>query len=316
MVDIGDLKSPRRKSVWVRVPPSALVSIIDCQYGPVVTKLPHGFVPYQQWPEYGFEFDTAPGLRSTQVGIHPTGARRTLGRLCVEEYVSDDEPNMSESDPNNTAPSRMIIWRRLTRTDTPKGWYAFSKKPSRIEGFFDMKEGEEYLSRWSESARRYYKKWRVEYSDKKYRIEPLMLDSFIAAYQQGTLPHSVRGWTTEMLTQKFLHCRTRGAIQLWGVRNIATQELTAGIATITSTQHSASYYLCGFIQTATQDEPLMYGLLGHWFALCKQDSIRFLQFGRFWQKGDPAAWKGFSNFKSKFGLHYIQFLPSLIRFKR
>jgi hypothetical protein len=101
-----------------------------------------------------------------------------------------------------------------------------------------------------------------------------------------------------------------------GVRHIPSREVVAAMAFIDSATHKGSHYVCGFIQPAFAHVPAMVALVDHWHKDALVRGIRFLHFGRFWQKGDPEEWKGFSQFKSKFGLYYISYPPALWRFQR
>ena len=314
MVDIGDLKSPRRKSVWVRVPPSALVSSMDYQYGPKVTTLPLGFVPYQQWPEYGFEFDAAPGLRSKKVGTHPTGARRSIGPLCVEEYVSDIEPDLSQSDTDHSAPGRMVVWRRLVRTDKPKGWHVFSKRPSRVEGFLEIASTGEYWKSWSKIARHERTLWRAHMSEGSYAIKEISWEDFSAGYTHSTVAQKI-GLDLLNATGKKWSARPEH-ITFWGAYNTQKNILIAGIATVQSPQHEGSYYQCGFMTAHASETFAMIGLIDHWCTFAQEKNLRFLQLGRFWTRGESSTWKGFSLFKSKFRPAMIAYPPVLLRFKR
>lgn len=289
---------------------------MHCQYGELIQTLPEGFVPYQQWPEYHTAADIPKILHPIAVGKNPTGTRRGIWPLFVEEYVSDTEPDLLQSDPDQTAPNRIIKWHRVVRQDIPHGWRAFLQTPSRIEGFAEVFPHDAYWTHWSESARRYRKKWTQEFLGKKYTIEPIPFEEFAASYKQGTISNTVKKIFLEKLALKLLLSKDSETITLWGVRDIQTARVVAGMATITSPQHKASYYLCGFIHPAAEHDPVMLGVMDHWFGMAQKNGILFLHFGCFWKKGDPVSWKGFSTFKSKFGLQYIAYPPILVRIAR
>ena len=143
---------------------------MDYGYEPVLTKLPEGYIPREQWPEYDLPSDAPKFLGPRLVGKTPKGMYRRLWPIVVEEYISDDEPVLEDSDPEGIALNRVLIWQRPTRNDVPKGWRTLSKKTSRLEGFAEVVE-EEYWKHWSESSRRYRKKWHADHFNKTHTIE-------------------------------------------------------------------------------------------------------------------------------------------------
>ena len=285
---------------------------MQCTYGPIAVQQPEGFTPYQQWPEYDLVSDAPPLVGPRLVGVRPKGMYRRLWPIVVEEYFSDDEPVLTDSDPEGKSFNRMLVWRRIFRTTTPPGWYRPSKNSPRIEGFATL-DVEDYHTRWSESARRYYKKWHREYLNKTYVIERITADEFTTTYKKSTLKKYVRDMYLGLIARKVA---ARAGLEFWGARHIESGETAAAMAVITSTSVGASYYLCGCILRAHADAPLMVGLLDNWHKIGREQNLQYLHFGLFWQKGDPTEWKGFSIFKSKFGLSYIAYPPTLMRLAR
>ncbi len=86
------------------------------------------------------------------------------------------------------------------------------------------------------------------------------------------------------------------------------------MATLTSPACRGSYYISGFIVKDAEHDPVMVGLMDNWFKTSLEKNIAFLHFGGFWAPGNPQNWKGYSQFKAKFGLSYIAFPPTLFRF--
>ena len=281
-------------------------------YGEVVTKAPEGFIPYHQWPEYDLPSDAPPFLGPRLVGKNPVGMYRRIWPIVIEEYISDKEPVLSDSDPENISLNRVLLWQRLFREDIPRGWRALSKRSPQLEGFADLNT-KDYTARWSESARRYRRKWHKEFLGNGYTIERISLEEFLKSYMQSPIKKETKSMYEEMSKRKL---KKGAGLDIWAVRHTGSGEIAAGMVYITSPSCKASYYLCGFILEKYRDTPAMVGLVDAWYERSIKNGIRFLHFGRFWQKGDPEDWKGFSLFKSKFGLNYISYPTALWRFKK
>jgi hypothetical protein len=281
-------------------------------YGDVIREAPEGFVPYHQWPEYDLVSDAPPFLGPRLVGKNPLGMYRRIWPIVVEEYISDEEPVLADSDPGHVSLNRGLIWQRIFRTDIPHGWRRLSLRPPQLEGFAIL-DTANYSTKWSESARRYRRKWRTEFLNISYTIEQISLDEFLVAYMQSPIKNDTKTMYRDIAKRKI----EKGAgLDIWAVRHTESGEIAAGMMYITSPTCHGSYYLCGFILEKYRDTPVMVGLVDAWHERSLAGGIRFLHFGRFWQKGDPKDWKGFSLFKSKFGLHYISYPPALWRFAR
>ena len=285
-----------------------------CVYGSVLHELPDRFVPYQQWPEYFLETDAPLFMHPTLVGTHPVGLRRGVGPLVMEEYISDDAPDVRLSNSTGAAPPRILIWQRVHTKVTPPGWHSLSQRPGKLEGFKELVPGTAYTDQWSVSTLRYLKKWRSEQLGAHYSIEKISYDEFAQAYEESTVSKRMGRTLIDALGRKLTLDGGSGAIDLWVAKHIDTGTIDAGLATITSTTYSGSYYHTGFVCARAAHAHPMIGLMDHWFAQCEARGIRFVCFGSFWRAGDTSAWKGFSAFKSKFGLSYLAYPPALYRF--
>ncbi len=288
----------------------------SCTYGETVTQLPDGFVPYQQWSEHNACADVPPFMHPEQVGTSPIGRRWGLWPIMFEEYVSDTEPDLSVSDPQCKANNRIILWRRLTRNDIPKGWHQPSRTSSKLEGFFELRPDEEYWKKWSKSARYDRRRWHTELLNKKYIIESITIEEFEQTYTKSSIAQKIGKDIFYILKRKALDKNTAQYVELFGIRVIKTGEVIACMGIIHSPTRNASYYQAGCIRDTTMSEPIMLGLIDHWFAHEVTRSTRFLHAGYSWQKGETKSWKGFSQFKAKFGLCYIACSPLLVRFMR
>ena len=274
-------------------------------------ELPSDFAPREQWPEFSLANIPPPQLNPEEVGTAPKGLRWGIWPLYFESYASDVEPDLRESGAHGDAPSRIIVWHRITRTDTPHGWRAFSQRSSKTEGYAQLTPGEDYPHAWSESARRYRNKWCRECLGVKYAIEMLSYEQFEAAYLQSPTFKKTGKKPLDILRRNI---HGNAPARIWGVHHLESGEIAAGMAVMDSPTRHASYYACGFIRKEWSDDPLMTGLMDHWFSESAQGGMQLLHLGEFWQKGKPADWKGFSQFKSGFGARLIPYPPALVRF--
>lgn len=275
--------------------------------GPILTHLPDGFVPYQQWPEFDLVSNILPHLEAAAVPGTPRGVHYGRWPMYSEEYVSDIEPS---SLADSKAPPRLLIWRRVSRKDAPSGWLKLGWRASRLEGFADLGNPEDYAARWSESARRYRRKWLSE----GIAVELVSFAEFIEEYMKSDLPLWVRK-NYKSISSRMHEGVQAQHIEVFAPRDPRTGKLLGGMIVVNSPSCKASYYLCGFVTSDAKDRPVMVGLMDHWFRTSQERGYRFLHFGEFWLPGKPKHWKGFSEFKAKFGLSYIEYPPALARLK-
>lgn len=276
-------------------------------YSPVVTELPKGFVPYQQWPEYDAAKNFPSLFRARTVHTGLFGTQWSFGPLVFEEYVSDHEPACLKER------TRIVCWQRITRCDIPRGWHRMGAKPMRIEGFADLAHGYSPQN-WNETARRYRNIWFARHHNKTHVIERISYSDFEEAYRRSTVARK-KGMSL-LIPLKRKVPEHQEHIECVVARELASGSIRAGAAFINSPTYNGSYYAAGFITEEAKRLPAMIGILSNWFEESHKKSIRFLHFGAFWQPGDPKDWKGFSFFKSIFGLQYLIYPPLLVRFVR
>jgi len=281
-------------------------------YGKIITELPHGFVPLQQWPEYDLAHLPLPTFNPELIDAEFRGIRWGFWPLMFEEYVGDTEPNMSRSDPTRHARNRVVMWRTLVRTDVPKGWHRIGHKISKLEGFAEITDLP-YCSHWDESAKRYRNKWLRDHSGKTYHIEPIGYDEFRAAHAHSLVSKTIKSFFADQISRQS-QGNTKRYYEFHAVKHTKTGQIAAAMCVLNSPTHKASYYVTGFYNPEHADVPAMIALMDRWFKESQECGIRFLHFGEFWIPGKPKSWKGFSLFKSKFGLQYIAHPPVLLRF--
>ncbi|GEM_PF-600796 len=276
---------------------------------------PTGYSPPQLWPEFNLSAVLPKFMRPAFIGTNPTGIYSKVWPFSFEEYISNTEPEIGILDSHQRVPLRVIRWKRLAPEKVPSGWYGISQKFSQVTGIARIPHETPYWMQWSETARRHRRQWLDSYLGTHYTIERITSQEFKDAYFKSTLTPFTRKTTWNDGIRPRIN-QNPDSIVFWGGRRICDREILSGIAVIDSLKHRGSYYLAGFYRKEVGKDPVMTGLFDHWFKESRQQSINYIDFGNFWKKGDPKAWKGFSQFKSKFGVQYIKYQPTLYKFIR
>ncbi len=284
---------------------------MDFPYGEILPALPDGFQPPEVWPEYGNLADPAGICKREEVGNFPRGIRWALGPLCFEEYTGDSEPDIDAARGGTLARPRTVMWHRVRRTDTPRGWYAFSKKPWRVDGVCPLQTGDDYTRRWHKNARRDLRLWQETHAQ-HYTIEPVLLGEYAHAYRQSLVAKRV---DLERLYQLERRQQTAAKehTELWVVRN-KNGTIVGGTGVIYSPTCKHSTHFAPFITKEGRGVFAATALVDHWFAQTKERGYSFAVTTNFWFKSQPRGWKGFSEFKSHFGFEFVQYPPTLYKF--
>mgnify|MGYP003394264743 CR=1 FL=1 len=288
---------------------------MEFPYGTILKEVPPEFVPPEMWPEYGTIADPHRFCKREYVGDDPQGLRWSLWPLCLEEYWGDKEPNLEKSRIGDLAYNRILIWKRISRTDKPKGWFQSSSSLSRIDGYQFLKEGD-FTDTWHKNARRDLRIWQESHLNKTHTIEEITFEEYKAAYFKSIIAKRVGKDRVYALEQKYTLPYTRTHTILYGVRNIQTKKIVAGTAIIFSPTFKSSTHVAPFIHEEGRDIFAATGLIHHWFLESKRKNIPCVMTINFWYPGQPKGWKGFSEFKSHFGFQYVAYPPTLYRFAR
>jgi hypothetical protein len=281
--------------------------------------LPEDFVLYTEWPEFQRENDFPAMMHAAYVGDAPRGLRRGIWPLFSEAYVSDTEPSTALP-----GPSRFILWQRLMRTDVPAGWRHGSlvaelcgESYNYAIGYVRLSPDHSHFLRWAPAEKPRLKRWREELLGKAYAIETIDPETFWNAYQgSDTWKKIDRFYLTWLHTKLFEQFAPHGTVECRVARNLHTGEVVAGMATLGSQPHKSSYYFIGFLCEAGREDHAMTGMMHDWFVRSVDKGCTHLHLGQFWDKSSPKNWRGFSDFKAKFGTEYIHFPPTLYRFVR
>ena len=283
-------------------------------YGTVLDEIPTDFVHPEQWPEYGAVFQPVVPCKREEVGVHPSGIRWSLWPITFEEYVGDEDPKLKDADTGALARFRTVAWKRVHRTDVPKGWITLSKGPWSLDGICRINPEEDYTKKWGHSGRRDLGLWRRNANE--YTIEKCDFADYKKAYEKSTVRKKIGMNQFLGVERSLVLPAARDNLHLWVVRNKRSHNIVAGLAAVYSLANHASMYRVPFVLPEAKKICAMTGLVDHWFNHARSYGITTQIFTHFWQPGEPSSWKGSSEFKSHFITDLVAMPPLLWKWRR
>ncbi len=226
--------------------------------------------------------------------------------MNFESYISDVEPKILPGK------WRLIMWQRIEKNDKPKGWHNFILGTQMVDmGYAEIKDSENYWKNWDGDARRNRKRFM---NDERFVIESVSYQKYIDAYVKIEELKSIRPRFLKRLEKKEKIFSKQIEYSLAVEKS--TGKVFAGLATLDLPSISQSIHHGAFFDHTMPHSSAGTGLVDHWFQSCIQKNIKYLNFGVFWSPGQPKSWKGFSNFKSQFGIHMIKFPKLLVKISK
>lgn len=286
---------------------------MEFPYGHILASIPPDIAPPDEWPEFGLIENPPTFCAREYVGSAPRGIRWSLWPLTLEEYVGDREPDLQESAQGALARNRFMMWKRIRKSEVPERWKP-SRFPWRIDGYNTLEA--EYGKTWNHNARRAVSAWKERFEGKAYRIEEISETEFAAAYRKSTVGRKVGGILLDSFLRKLVLPERKGATSLFGMRNTKNGTIVAGTGVLFSDSFRSSVRECPFMLREARNIFAGEALIDRWFYESLKRGMKYLFFTSFWHEGEPRSWKGFSEFKSHFGLSYIAYPPLLTRFVR
>lgn len=273
--------------------------------GMIGDPLSPGYISHKQSLEY-LGSNWSPWSNASIVGKEGAyGIRLRLGKIAIETYETDKEPALLPG------PARMIIWQQLSRHDKPQGWFrSWIPMGHRRTGYAEIKSPEAYREPWTSHAKRHLNKW---LDSQPYLLEETFdIEGFIENYKKLQKLHTLKGAFIGLLRQ---HAKFHNdLLHLFVARDRGNGSIVAGLAVVDLPDINQSHHLISFIHSVAKTSSVGTGLIDYWFRHAVSRRIRFLNFGAFWKEGDPQSWRGFSRFKSQFGIYFIDRPRPLVRF--
>jgi hypothetical protein len=231
------------------------------------------------------------------------GSRWFHGPLCFERFTSDREPEIPRD-----GQARFITWQTISRTDRPRGWWrGFPGMSIGLTGYAAVPQDGPIDRDWTAHARRHLKRWRAS----GWSVREIPLEDYRDAYSGSSQDVILRTMFGSILNGKLKG--HQGLARIYGASAAPGGPVEAGFISIDAPETSESLHLMSFIRPAAEASSAGTGLMAHWFDVARERGTKYLDFGIFWQKGDPRSWKGFSRFKSQFGIRFVRYPTPLVR---
>ncbi len=276
--------------------------------GKIGDRLPDGFLDKHQ----SRIFQTVEAMDDTKKEVigedGSVGMRTDYGLFCVDTYVSATEPVLQPC-----VRPRYVIWRPTEHQKKVDGWKALwfdEAQDQRGVGIVTEENKQAYWKSWSPHAQRHREKWVKE---DRYEIAPVTFEEFSNAFHASKKIE----WLTRtgfLRVLKFRLDRHPDDVRLYGAREIASQELIAGLAVVQYPDIRQSFHTVSFLHDKAKHTSVGVGLIHHWYERGIEEGIRSFNFGLVWRKGNPRAWKGYSAFKKQFDLHLVLYPKALWKF--
>jgi len=243
------------------------------------------------------------------IGNKPLGVRIGVWPLSLDEYRSDTEPL------STAGPLRFVQWHRVTRTDTPPGWWKLPGETSQLCIGIHNNLNSNYTAQWKKNAAYYSRHFKQTLRGSIYEIQKINFTEFASAFAYSTVAKDIPTLEIQKLKKRLELFPEK--VSLVGVLRKSDNKLVAGINTFDSPQNKASHYGCGFYLPEVAKDHLMVSLMDEWFNLSVQKKLRVLHFGLFTPPGTGTGRsKTISDFKAQFVTHYIEYQPPLWQLTR
>ncbi len=256
---------------------------------------------YRADPDY-LRRDCPKGARSEVVRAGAAwGTRWRHAFFRFERHTGDVEPTLDSG-----APFRLVVWQPSRPTVRPKGWLPGTRGMSiGLTGYAVLRDG--YEKTWPSHARRHLTHWRKQTG---WEITTCDAGAFLDAYRKSTQDGVLRLMFSSVLKEKIAGHGDR--VRLTVARRDGRD--LAGFACVDVPETGESLHLLSFIRPEARDASAGMGLMDEWYRAAATRGVRYLDFGIFWRKGDPASWKGFSRFKGQFVDRYVDYPAPFLRF--
>lgn len=267
--------------------------------------LPGGYFPYRNIHSF-LEREFSSGWVKILALGKVWGTSHDIGPIRLERYLSNVEPEIFPSDK-----FRFIIWQTISPISKPVGWKkSWGQFGIKRTGFAEIKNQQEYWEEWEPHAQRHRKKW-LTLKDKEWELITPSMEEFITAYKKIKFDPVLKGIFISLLKKKME--KHGDLVHLFAARKIGGQ-IEAGFACVDVPEGNQSYHLIAFHSKDAKKDSIGTGLMDEWFKRSISKGYRFLDFCVFWAPGEDKKWKGFSRFKSQFGVQFIDYPKPLIKF--
>ncbi len=211
----------------------------------------------------------------------------------------------------------VYAWDRIAKKndEVEKGWIKAGSNPRKRLGVLEVRDGDYYKS-WGDTTKNLRNRW-LKINGSSYEVSEVMREEFLVHYVQSEVYKKIDKDITRRVMQTITKRDESLAYKIcyFLVKNKESNEVKAGLAYESSSSSTNTYYSIGFLMDCKERDPLMTGLLMEWIERERKEGYHYFNFGIFWKEGDPKSWKGFSQFKMKYGVKMYDLPQSLIKVK-
>ncbi len=277
-----------------------------------IDAMPAELLPRELWGPAGYqevEMFAPWYMFARRVGPEKEIVRVGLWPVCSEWHSSRKEP-LKNAAGHRWPGMQIVYWNKFEDSPAEKGWSRVTQSPRAKIGYVILEAEKAYYASWSPRMRTHRRnQWLKLLGEGVYSIETIDKASFVSAFSTSD---SVRKFDARHRRgyRKLLDTCT-GDTEFYVMRRSEDGSIAAGRAVAYNVRHKTAEALVYFHNFRKTDLHTAVGLWDHLYREASQKGIRYITFGESWMKGRPEAWKGFSDFKSKFGLRYF-YLPSTL----
>jgi hypothetical protein len=227
-----------------------------------------------------------------------------FGLLSFDYYTSDTTPTVQPC-----RGLRIAMWNTVRRGDTPKGWMCLPwNSPEPDHTVIANTDVEDMSTSYGETFRSYARQYKTQTTHSIIKTEYAMFLEYYSLYALKSSPIEIFKKQVASFASN-----PECSLECYLLVTTATEEVVAGIATVTLPDAKQSYYVAAFTRRDIAPQQGGFWLCYRWMLDCRERGVPFINLGVIWREGQPNDWKGFSNFKLKF--HPIRISQSKERIK-
>jgi ubiquinone/menaquinone biosynthesis C-methylase UbiE len=227
------------------------------------------------------------------------GVRKKLPGFVFDYYYGDQDPALGDRPKG----ARLTFWQPIESVPKrPVGWRRCPFPGNRqLTGFAQIPLEGSYHTHWSDHAKRHRERW-LKQTD--YELVDADVKTYNDAFATCGKRRSLISIFSDEVRRKAEANGDRLTLRI--ARHKETREIIAGFAALWIPEIQQTFHVTSFITSAGQKTSVAFGLVDDCFRIAQARGCRTLEFDGFWTKGSPNSWKGFSRFKSQFGIFYVR----------
>jgi hypothetical protein len=254
------------------------------------------FVPREAWPDFDTVSTIPAFLRPRKIngfleyGIFP---------FFLSVWYGDEKPTLPSK---KYLWPRLFVWDRVTEKKKEINWLRLGGSPRKLLALLYASD-DSYALSWNKTAR-YQKNVWEKIKGKGFEIKEVDVHNFREAYRKSATWQKLDPVVRVSLMNNSEERKRKGDLRVGYfifLKN-KTDTILGGLSYESSRVCPNSYYTIGFVHSYHEKLPVMTALFVEWIERERKEGVRWFNFGILWKKGDPKSWKGYSEFKKKYGV--------------